>query len=154
MSQLGFPLYMNGQEIREPVTLQHWPSAGIGEYFSESVSGLGQTMMPAYGIPAYQRPRSTFSKVTAMSPLLSGIGQVTEAVTEAAKEPSVKMSLAIVAGVVAVGLLVRGVSGYYVGKAIAPRGRESKYAWGGVAASILLGTLGLGIEAGIALSNK
>lgn len=130
-------------------------STGFGEYFSEP---LGQTMMPsAYGVPAFQRPRSTMlRKVTSVSPLLSGLGAVADASAAPATggEPGAEKALEIVLAVVVVGLIVRGVAGYYVGKAMAPRGRESKYAWGGAAASVLLGTLGLGVEAGVALSNK
>jgi hypothetical protein len=176
MNQLGFPLYMNGQavqppskfrhdvpnatgysafymndkEVRGPVTLQHWPTAGVGEYFSEP---LGQSIAE---FAAFQRPRSTLRKVTSMSPLLSGIGAVADASAGQATggEGGAEKTLEIMLAVVVVGLVVRGVAGYYVGKAMAPRGRESKYAWGGAAASVLLGTLGLGVEAGVALSNK
>jgi len=148
MNQLGFPLYMNGQQVTEPVTITHQPAAGFGEYFTEP---LGQTMI---GIPAYQRPGSMLRKAAAISPLLGSIGQITEAATEAVKEPEVKAGFAIVAGLAVLGLLVRGTAGYYAGKAMAPRGREIKYAWGGVAASVLLGSLGLGIEGAIALKNR
>ena len=56
---------------------------------------------------------------------------------------------------VAVGLVLTGVSGYYVGKAVAPsRDRESKYAWWGVVAALAGGPIGLGIESAVALSHK
>jgi len=56
---------------------------------------------------------------------------------------------------VAVGLVLTGVGSYYVGKAVAPsRDKESKYAWWGVAAGLLGGPFGLGIEAIIALEHK
>lgn len=60
----------------------------------------------------------------------------------------------LLVGVVIVGLAATGVAGYYVGKAVAPsRDRESKYAWWGVAAALLGGPVGLGIEAGVALTH-
>jgi hypothetical protein len=66
-----------------------------------------------------------------------------------------KTAVAVAAGVVVTGLAVRGVAGYFVGKALAPSEEdEAVYAWSGVGASILLGTLGLGIEAAIALNAR
>jgi hypothetical protein len=53
------------------------------------------------------------------------------------------------------GLALTGLGGYYVGKAVAPSSdKESKYAWWGVAAALLGGPIGLGIEAIIALDHK
>lgn len=60
----------------------------------------------------------------------------------------------VLVAAVAVGLAATGVAGYYVGKAVAPsRDRESKYAWWGVVAALLGGPVGLGIEAGVALTH-
>jgi hypothetical protein len=52
------------------------------------------------------------------------------------------------------GLAIRGVAGYFAGKAMAPRGHESKYAWGAAAAAAIFGTVGLGVTGAIALSNR
>lgn len=125
-------------------------SAGYGEYFTD----LG-------ALPPPPMPKGPLRTVASFSPLAAGIeriatrrrsmqglGQPVETGTNAA------ISGAALLAVVAVGLTVRGVAGYFAGKAMAPRGRESKYAWGGVVASILGGSLGLGIEGGIALSNR
>ena len=57
-------------------------------------------------------------------------------------------------GLIAAGLIVRGVAGYFVGKAVAPRGKEQKYALWGVAASLFLSTVGLGIESVVAMKNQ
>lgn len=61
----------------------------------------------------------------------------------------------VLVAAVVLGLAVTGVASYYVGKAIAPsRDKESKYAWWGVFAGLVGGPVGLGIEAGVALSHK
>lgn len=86
-----------------------------------AVSGLGDTTVPAPGMPA--------TAVAAPSALLVGF--------------------------VGLALIATGVSGYYVGKALAPSSSaESKYAWWGVAAALLGGPVGLGIEAAVAQGHK
>lgn len=62
---------------------------------------------------------------------------------------------ALLVAVVLAGIAATGVSGYYVGKAVAPNSsKESKYAWWGVVAALLGGPVGLGIEAAVALEHK
>jgi len=55
-------------------------------------------------------------------------------------------------GIVAIAAV--GVSGYVAGKAMAPRGRETAYSWGGAALGLVLGPIGLGILGAVALSAR
>lgn len=160
-TQLGYPLYMDGKEVHGPVTLHHGPAPmqGMGEYFSEPMSGLGQTMMPR--IPAYQAPkRSWFTKAAAVSPLMGALGAAADAAADsvAAEQTGnqkAAMTATVALALVGVGLLVRGASGYFAGKAMSPSAQdEDKYAWGGAAASVLLGSLGLGITGAVALRAR
>lgn len=122
---------------------------GLGAY-----SRLGQMPVPG----AYQSGSLGFTgspvinaiKRIARRNAVSGLGDST--VTGGAAAPVLAGSLLVAA--VVVGLAATGVAGYYVGKAVAPsRDRESKYAWWGVAAALLGGPVGLGIEAGVALTH-
>lgn len=73
--------------------------------------------------------------------------------TGAAAAPAVAAGVLLAA--VALDLALCGVAGYYVGKAVAPSSsKEQKYAWWGVAAGLIGGPLGLGIEACVALNHK
>lgn len=132
------------------------------------------------GIGAYSRlghmptPSSfnsgVLGRVMAGSPLvrgmraISGLGADDPAATPAAANTSTSVpglatgvvaASGLLVAAVAVGLVLTGVSGYYVGKAVAPsRDRESKYAWWGVVAALAGGPIGLGIESAVALSHK
>lgn len=162
-TQLGYPLYMDGKEVHGPVTFHHGPTPpmpiqGTGEYFSEPMSGIGQTMMPR--LPAYQKPGGWFAKAAAVSPLMGALGQAADAAAEKVSadqtgNQKAAMTATVALALVGVGLVVRGAAGYFAGKAMAPsKADEDKYAWGGVAASVLLGALGLGVEGAIALRAR
>lgn len=61
----------------------------------------------------------------------------------------------VLVAVVMFDMVLSGVAGYFVGKAVAPSASsENKYAWWGVAAGLLGGPVGLGIEAVVALNHK
>lgn len=92
---------------------------------------------------------------------VSGLGDDAAAATTPASlsAPITAAPVAVASGILvaaaAVGLVLTGVGSYYVGKAVAPsRDDEAKYAWWGVAAGLLGGPFGLGIEALIALNHK
>jgi len=144
-------------------------NAGYGSYNPAAypLAPLGQS---PDGIGSYSRlyqmptPSATKSGVLGTmlsgSPLIrgfravSGLGDVAATTPPGTAAPVAAASGLLVAAV-AVGLVLSGVGGYYVGKAVAPsRDRESKYAWWGVAAALLGGPVGLGIEAIIALEHK
>ena len=161
-TQLGYPLYMDGKEIHGPVSLHHGPTPpmpmkGMGEYFSVPMNGLGQTLK----LSAYQAPkRSWWSTAASVSPLMGALGAAADAAADSvAAEQTGNQKAAMTAtfalALVGVGLLVRGASGYFAGKAMAPsEADEDKYAWGGAAASVLLGSLGLGITGAVALHAR
>jgi len=102
--------------------------------------------------PIRQSPMALMSyfqapTVEAQAEALEGLGM--EASTAA---------LATVLGVGALGIIfvcvVRGVAGYYVGKAVAPAGSESSYAWGGAFFGALGGSMGMAGVAGASLLGK
>lgn len=131
---------------------------GIGEYLTATGNGgMGATAIErAHAMPMMRidRPRGGFFRTAAnVSPAIGALGQAAEAVDEG-RNGNAGAAAAIVA-VAVMGLAIRGVAGYFVGKAVAPsEDKETAYAWGGVLASVFLGTIGLGIEAGVALSQR
>lgn len=131
------------------------PPAGAGSYYTppppEPVNGSPD------GLGGLGSFADAFPIVTDLRRLrrrrpVSGFGQSeTTEVAPVSPGPSTGM---VVAGVM-LGVTLRGVMGYYVGKAMAPNQQaESKYAWWGVPAAIVLGTAGLGIEALVSLRNR
>lgn len=122
--------------------------SGIGAYAVRSGSlGVGRALGSLFtGSPLIRAAQIVKNRG------LSGLGDDAAAPVTAA--PAAGASALLVAAV-AVGLVVTGASGYYVGKAVAPNSsKESKYAWWGVVAALLGGPLGLGIEAAVALEHK
>lgn len=119
---------------------------GIGAY-----ARLGHMPVPA----AYQNGSLGFTG----SPLINAVKRIARrnqlsGLGDAGSAAAPVLAGSLLVGVVIVGLAATGVAGYYVGKAVAPsRDRESKYAWWGVAAALLGGPVGLGIEAGVALTH-
>lgn len=84
---------------------------------------------------------------------MSGVGQQDSPEAPTVIEPAVPAGWLVAA--MLLGVVVRGAAGYFVGKAVAPSEQaEGKYAWWGVPTAILFGTLGMGVEAGIALSKR
>lgn len=116
---------------------------GLGVYQPRAVRGGS---LGAFGSPLLSAVKTIANRRRG----LRGLGD--EEIVSAA--PIYEASGVLVAAV-ALGLVMTGVSGYYVGKAVAPSSsKESKYAWWGVAAALFAGPVGLGIEAGIALNHK
>jgi hypothetical protein len=137
-------------------------NAGYGRAMSGDPSGIGSYSR------LYEMPTPTASRNGVLgtmlngSPLVRGIRAVSGLGADAtAPNVTTGGALAPVAvsgflvAAVAIGLVGTAVGSYYVGKAVAPsRSAETKYAWWGVAAGLLLGPIGLGIESAIALNHK
>lgn len=127
--------------------------------FGGSPDGLG-----AYARPApYSKPRSSGPGAFAGSPILRNLSRIrnrsVSGLGDAATTPGAAVAPAAAAGVlvavVMFDMVLSGVAGYFVGKAVAPsQSSENKYAWWGVAAGLLGGPVGLGIEAVVALNHK
>lgn len=157
-------------------------AAGFGEYVTtpdaalegppmaspmpfEASAGMGMMGMDPSGIGSYVtypvRARSKALQVAAaVSPLAGALGQVSDAIEQknvdaAAGKAGTAITAGLIIGLVGVGLVLRGGAGYIVGQALAPdEDDETAYAWGGVLASLLLGSVGLGIEALVAKSQE
>jgi hypothetical protein len=136
--------------------------------FGGSPDGLGAYARPVSS-PMYQ-PAQSGSGVLSGSPLVRSAQRIArhrgakqmhggmrgfgDAATPVSAAAPVAATAALVA-FVAFDLVLSGVAGYFVGKAVAPsHSVENKYAWWGVAAGLLGGPLGLGIEAVVALNHK
>ncbi len=134
---------------------------------ASSPDGLGAYARPVSS-PMYQ-PGQSGSGVLSGSPLVrsfqrlarhrlaksthDGVRGFGDATTGTAAAP-VAATAALMAFVV-FDMALSGVAGYFVGKAVAPSASsENKYAWWGVAAGLLGGPVGLGIEAVVALNHK
>jgi hypothetical protein len=132
--------------------------------FGGSPDGLGA--MGAYARP-FQPGQSRTGSLSAFSgsPLLRNISRIrnrsvrglgdTTTTPAAATAAAPAVASAVLVAVVMFDMVLSGVAGYFVGKAVAPSHQvENKYAWWGVAAGLLGGPVGLGIEAVVALNHK
>lgn len=153
-----------GESLYRTPNPNYPPLAPYGSSMGGSPDGLG-----AYS-RLYQMPTpSAFNsgvlgRVAGASPLIRGIRAVSGLGADAATTSTDPNALpasavagasAILVAAVAVGLVLTGVSGYYVGKAVAPSSaKENSYAWWGVFAALAGGPIGLGIEAVVGLNSK
>jgi len=155
MTSLGYPLYVNGSRHDEPVTISHLPSvAGLA-----SPDGLGATVsVVPYSVPPITPPR--MSTLERALPIVRDARQLFGLGADAASPVPTTNGMymfgpATMVALITLGLVVRGAAGYVAGKAMAPsHDKQSKYAWWGVAAAIVGGTLGLAIEGTVALGQK
>jgi hypothetical protein len=164
-----------GQELPVRHNEMVQANAGYGNAASYPLAPRGPMSGSPDGIGAYSRlyetPTPSASRNGVLgtlfsgSPLIRGIKAVSGLGDDAAPSPSnsaaattgaaVEAASGILVAAVAVGLVLTGVGSYYVGKAVAPsREQEMTYAWWGVAAGLLAGPIGLGIESMIALNHK
>ena len=151
---LGYPLYMNGQRLEEPVTISHVPSvSGTPDGLGRASTGM-QPYVPYQMVPAPRRNQSMSGDiVNAVQHPMRGIMQAVKGL--GADSDTGGFSPAAVAFGALLGIAIRAGAGYFVGKAVAPsRDSEGKYAAWGIVAGVFGGTIGLGIEAAIALNNK
>lgn len=126
----------------------------------DGTSGLGSYSLLNHMPTPRAHSNGVLGKVLSGSPIVraaravSGLGD--DAGTPAAQTgQAVATVSAFLVAAVAVGLVATGVGGYYVGKAVAPSSqKEVEYAWWGVAAALVGGPIGLGIEALVALNHK
>lgn len=152
----------------------------LGEYF-ETTPGGGETlgdyfsMTPGGDLTGFGGPLAVsgspdglgaLGRVANLSPLLRDVQNYRRSTKGLGQDPSVPSAPVSNGGMpspspatlmvgVLTGAVVRGVAGYWVGKAVAPSAQsERKYALWGIPVGIFFGTLGLGIEAAIALSKK
>lgn len=137
-----------------------YPMAPLGHgSMRGSPDGIG-SYSRLYEMPTPSATRSgVLGKVMNGSPLVRGLRAVSGLGDDAAAAPGGAAPVAAASGLlvaaVAVGLVLTGVSGYFVGKAVAPNSsKESKYAWWGVVAALAGGPVGLGIEALVAEGHK
>jgi hypothetical protein len=140
----------------------HQTPPGAGEYFTAgqpmvrqaaagaSPDGIGRALGDVLSLSPLVRDLRKLRPRPASYAAAAGFGQ-TE--TELEARPPINPQLAVAA--VMTGVIVRGIAGYFVGKAVAPSQQvEKKYAWWGVPTAIIFGTVGMGVEAGIALSKR
>jgi hypothetical protein len=162
-----------GESVYRTPNPNYPPLAPYGSSMGGSPDGIG-----AYS-RLYQMPTpgafnsGVLGRIAQSSPLIRGLRAVSGlgadatttpattattdpgAVTAALPGAAVAGASAILVAAVAVGLVLTGVSGYYVGKAVAPTSdKENEYAWWGVFAALAGGPIGLGIEAVIGLNHK
>lgn len=152
----------NGAYVPPGTTSPATAYAGVGEYFTEALSGglgivaedpkattawkLAATVSPAVGALGDIGHILRSRRATGGAP--DGLGQLTEG------ERKTAAWVAFGIGLVLVRVAIRGGAGYVVGRAMAPNVADiPKYAWGGVLASVFLGTVGLGVEGAIALTR-
>jgi hypothetical protein len=135
-------------------------AGGMGNAPDPSMGGYGSLVSyPVNSFGATRGPRGNVMKVAAaISPFAGALGDAADAVAQkrdakAMGDVGGTVGAGFTLAVIGLGLVLRGGAGYVVGRALAPRGEEAAYAWGGVLASIFFGSLGLGVEALIANSD-
>lgn len=140
-------------EVGEPVgsffELPLQPAAPLRQPTGASPDGIGNVLSLSPLVRDWRRMRQRST---------AGLGQSesTPPVPPLQEEPIINIASpgALVAWFI-LGAVARGAGGYFVGKAIAPsQQKELKYALWGIPVAILFGSLGLGVEAGIALSKR
>ena len=109
-------------------TVRSVPQPGIGEYFAEPMQGLGNDP--------------------------SGIGNVGASTmfglaADAATPTSEGTNTALIATVIIGTAALRGVAGYFAGKAMG-----KKYRWWGVGSAVVFGAVGLGVLGAVAGSRE
>lgn len=132
---------------------------GFGDYFETtpggqmtgvggSPDGLGRALGRVTDLSPLMRDWRRFRQARGMR----GLGQDDPAQPT---EVSSGASPAMIGTALVLGAIIRGAAGYAVGKAVAPNSEsERSYALWGIPVGILFGTLGLGVEAAIALSKR
>lgn len=149
---------------------------GMGDYF-DTTPGGELTGLGARNVTPVGRSPDGLGSLSALSPLVRDLRKVRayyrangansplyvnasfgQDATAAPADPTIQSSgpspAAIALGIV-VGVGLRGVAGYLVGRELAPSSdRETKYAWWGAAASVVFGTVGLGVQAVVAHRNR
>ena len=125
---LGYPLWMNGKQVRGAVRLTHAPSA-TGSYYL-GPTPIGEYVMNPNAVGSYVRYP------------VRGLGQ----------NPAEPV---IGAGIIMLGAIILGAAGWYAGKAMAPTtASENAYKWAGAITNILLPGIGLGVVGVVALSGR
>jgi len=147
----------------EYVTEQNAPGVqGVGNAPDPSMGGYGSLV--SYPVNSFsgatgRAPRGNMMKIAAaVSPFAGALGDAADAMAQKQEatqsgDTAAKLGAGVALGLIGLALVLRGGAGYVVGRAVAPRGEETAYAWAGVFASIFFGSLGLGVEALIANSD-
>ena len=126
-------------------------TSGLGEYFSQN--GMG-----AFNLGPVPTPRQpgAFRKVASrVSPFAGALGDVSDVISDTRSG----MITGVAAATTLTGILfamgLRFGAGWLVGKAVAPSAKDEKlYTWGGAIASMLFGSIGLGVEALVAQNAR
>jgi hypothetical protein len=153
-------------EARQQVNGQYnpaaFPLAPLGRGLRGSPDGIGEyALLNQLPTPSATR-NGVLGTIANGSPVIRGFRAISGLGADTVPAPGTPgMATAVVApsalmvAFVGLALVATGVSGYYVGKALAPSSaKEGKYAWWGVAAALFGGPVGLGIEALVAEGHK
>jgi len=137
------------------------PTNGTGEYFAQNGMGaFGPGVMGGMGAynmgPVGPRPRGAFRKVASkVSPLAGALGDASDVISDAKAGVVTGVAAATTLTALLLGMGLRFGAGWIVGKALAPsRAEERAYTWGGAIASVVFGSVGLGVEALVAQNMK
>lgn len=150
MAGLGEPLQTGPGRAFEDGSLGLPLQQGPGRTFQDGSLGATVVRQPTKGAQLARR----------LSPLAGALGQVNDAV-QATKVPSPSMperraapaaAIAVAGTIAVVYLTVFGVTGYYAGKAMAPKSKGMGTA--GAIVNILFGGVGLGIMGAVKLASK
>lgn len=119
-------------------------AGGTGRYFGPmAAGGLGASTWPL--------PRSSgaaWKVATSLSPMAGALGDTADVLRRKQVGEIGPIAATVNLGAIVIGIGLRAGAGYFVGRALAPSGRDaSTYAWVGAAASVLFGSLGLGAQA-------
>jgi len=134
-------------------------ASGTGEYFAQNGIGeyFAQNGMGAYNLgPVGPRRPGAFRKITSkVSPFAGALGEAADVITETKAGVLTGVAAATTLTTILLGMGLRFGAGWIVGKALAPsRGDERTYSWGGAIASVLIGSVGLGVTALVAQNAK
>jgi len=117
------------------------PTGGLGGYF-------GRGGAPAHAWTPQRRSGSAWKMAASLSPVAGALGDTADVLSRKRLGEVGPVMATVNMTAILVGLVLRGGAGYLVGTALAPSAKDERaYAWTGAAASLFLGSLGLGAQA-------
>ena len=133
------------------------PTSGTGEYFAQNGMGIfGPAGMGAFNAGPVPRRPGAFRKVASrVSPFAGALGDMGDVISDTKSGFISGAAAATTLTGIVLGMGLRFGAGWVVGKALAPTAKDEKaYTWGGAIASVLFGSIGLGIEALVAQNAR
>jgi len=137
----------------------HLPQiSGTGDYSGQNGMGIfGPAGMGAVNlgpVPPRRAPGAFRKVASRVSPFAGALGDMGDVISDTKSGFISGAAAATTLTGIILGMGLRFGAGWIVGKALAPSAKDEKaYTWGGAIASVVFGSIGLGIEALVAQNS-